>query len=419
MFEALVITLREGVEAALVLAIAVAALGRRGLSHLKSALFAGAALAVVASVGAAWLATRIPYDEELAEGIAMLVGAVLVLTLVIWMWVGAARLREEIERGVERATVRGAGFGSAAGIFLFAFGMVFREGAETAIFLSAASFNSAGLGMWLGAALGLVLAVVFGVMFVRGALRVPLGPFFSLTSAVLLLIAAQLVVGGLHELSEAGVLPASKAEMAIVGPIIKNELLLFALTVALAAGWLLFGPGRPATAGASESGPEARLERAARAREAAQRRGIGIVGLIVVAFLTIAFVRTSRVPGRPPAQPASLRGGVVTLDAAGLGDGHAHFFETSLGEHKIRFFAIQFDGKLRTCFDACEICGDIGYFESGDAMVCRNCTSPIAPKSLGRIGGCNPIPITHRLDGGIVTLDSTEFARVLPELGGR
>ena len=188
---------------------------------------------------------RITYDQELAEGVAMLVGAALTISLVWWMWLAAPHMKEEIESGMTRATGRGDRR-NALGLFVFAFGMVFREGVETAIFLSAAGFNSEGLGLWLGAIAGLALAIGFGVLFMRGTIRVPLKPFFSLTSAVLLLIAIQLLIGGLHELSEAQVLPASRTEMAIIGPLVKNELLLFTLTVALAAGWLLFGPGRKA-----------------------------------------------------------------------------------------------------------------------------------------------------------------------------
>src|SRR5438876_94233 len=139
MFEALVITLREGVEAALVLAIALAILKRRGAEHLRGALFAGAALALVASAGVAVFATRISYNEELAEGVAMLVGSLLVVSLVVWMWRAAPHLKQEIESGVLRAA---GGSGSVLGVFLFAFGMVFREGVETALFLAAAGFNS-------------------------------------------------------------------------------------------------------------------------------------------------------------------------------------------------------------------------------------------------------------------------------------
>src|SRR5438552_1271049 len=259
MFEAMVITLREGVEAALVLAIALSLLRKRGLDRLRWALFAGAGVAVALSAVTAVLVSRITYNQELAEGVAMLVGAVLVVSLVWWMWISAANMKSEIESGVARATRAVGDGGGALGLFVFALGMVYREGAETAIFLSAAGFNSQGLGLWLGALVGLALATVFGVLFARGSFRVPLKPFFSLTSAILLLIAVQLLVGGLHELSEGELLPSSRAEMAVIGPIVKNELLLFTLTVALAAGWLLLGPGMrraPAAAGEVEMGPQ-------------------------------------------------------------------------------------------------------------------------------------------------------------------
>src|SRR6516162_259196 len=316
MFEAFVITLREGVEAALVLAIALSLLERRGLSRLRGALFAGAGLALVASAAVAVAATRVTWNEELAEGIAMLVGAVLVLTLVWWMWRAAPRLKHEIEAGIERAARAGGSASAWPGLFLFAFGMVLREGVETAVFLSAASFNSAGVQRWLGALAGVVLAVLFGVLFARGTLKVPLKPFFSLTSAV------QLLIGGLHELSEAQILPASRAEMALIGPLVKNELLLFTLTVALAALWLLVGPGSrgapaPAVAAAA-SGPEARLERARTAREASRRRWTGIVAVVVVGFLAVAFVQSARLPGRAPATALAIEGGAAGFDAAPL-----------------------------------------------------------------------------------------------------
>src|SRR5690242_5729072 len=196
MFEALVVTLREGMEGALVLAIALAFLERRGRSDLRGALIAGTVTAIAGSAALAFALTRITYNEELAEGIAMLVGAVLVVTLVVWMWRAAPRMRQEIESGMAKAA-EGA---SGGGVFLFAFFMVLREGIETAVFLSAASFSTEGLTLWLGAAIGLALAVLFGVLFVRGSVRLPLKPFFSFTAAVLLLIALQLLVGGLHEL---------------------------------------------------------------------------------------------------------------------------------------------------------------------------------------------------------------------------
>jgi FTR1 family protein len=423
MFEALVITLREGVEAALVLALAIAVLRRRGLERLQGSLLWGAALAVAASVVVAALATRLTYNQELAEGIAMLVGATLVLLLVWWMWTAAPHFKQEIEAGIDRAVSRDAqGRGDWFGLFLFAFAMVFREGLETAIFLSATGFNSEGLGRLLGALAGLTLAAVLGVLLVRGTIKVPLKPFFSITSAVLILIAIQLVVGGLHELSEAEVLPSSKAEMAIIGPLIKSDFLLFALTVALAAGWLLFAPGGRAAAPVASStatAPELRLERAARSRDRARRGWTGVIALLVVGLLTTAFVLQSRIPPRAPAISLPLENGAARFVSATVEDGHLHFFEVPLPERPVRFFAIQVGDELRTCFDACEICGDQGYFEEQGAVICRNCTAPIALQTIGRTGGCNPIPLRHTREGARMVVNEADLRAVIPHLQGR
>jgi high-affinity iron transporter len=416
MFEALVITLREGMEAALVLAIALALLRRRGATHLTGALFAGAALAIVLSVVGAALALRVTYNEELAEGVAMLVGAVLVFSLVWWMWKAAPHMKEEVETGMMRAA---GGGGSAAGVFLFAFGMVFREGVETAIFLSAAGLNSHGLSLWLGALLGLTIAVAFGVMFARGTLRIKLKPFFSFTSAVLMLVGLRLFVGGLHELSEAQVLPSSRAEMALIGPIVRSELLLVALTVALAAAWLVFSKSpSPATADAPASGPDARRARAERARDDARRRWTATLGLIAVAFLATAFVQTSRAPERPPAEALTGESGTVSFDATAIPDHHARFFQADLGAGPVRLFALRMGGSVRVCIDACQICGDKGYFEQGGAMVCRNCMSPIVLNSVGRSGGCNPIPVPSRETGGRIVVSISDLEAAQPKLRG-
>ena len=422
MFEAFVITLREGVEAALVLGIAATLLRRRGLERLIPMLLAGAGAALLGSIGIAWLATRVTYNEEITEGIAMLVGAVLVFALVWWMWKAAPRMKQEVEHGIERAAGSGGG---RLGLFLFAFAMVLREGAETAIFLSASSLNSEGLGRLLGSLAGLLLATTFGVLFARGTLRVPLKPFFSLTSAVLVLIGIQLLVGGLHELSEGQVLPASRVEMAMIGPLVKNELLVFTLTVAMAAAWLLFGPRGVPTAStvgpapAAAEGPQARLERAARMRDESRRRWTGILAVIVVGFLSVAFVKSSSLPAKEPGTTLAVAGGGVRVTAADLADGRMHFYEADLPAGHVRFFAVKEKDHLHTCLDACEICGDKGYFMDGDHAVCRNCTSPIPLASLGRTGGCNPIPLPSRADAGGLWITASDLERLIPKQKGR
>src|ERR1700751_4073479 len=93
---------------------------------------------------------------------------------------------------------------------------------------------------FLGTLLGVLAAIAFGVMFVKGSVRITLQKFFRVTTAILFLVGAQLVVAGLHELSESGIIPSSKREMAIIGPIVRNDLFFFVTIFALAALMVLF-----------------------------------------------------------------------------------------------------------------------------------------------------------------------------------
>jgi high-affinity iron transporter len=122
--------------------------------------------------------------------------------------------------------------------------------------------------------------------------------------------------------------------------------------------------------------------------------------LLVLALLSVAFVQRARVPGRPPALAVPLEAGALAIDPAPLDDHHLHFYETTIDGRPIRVFAVQVDRDVRTCIDGCEICGDIGYFEDGSSVICRNCVSPIVKSTIGRSGGCNPIPLKSALEGG-------------------
>ena len=126
------------------------------------------------------------------------------------------------------------------GLFLFVFLMVLREGVETVLILGAVSLNSTELLSFLGTLSGVIVAIVFGVMFVKGSVRVNLQKFFRVTTVILFFVAAQLIISGLHELSENGVLPSSREEMALIGPIVRNDLFFFVTIVALAALMVLF-----------------------------------------------------------------------------------------------------------------------------------------------------------------------------------
>jgi high-affinity iron transporter len=211
MITGLLIGLREGVEAALVVGILVACLARTdNASHLPK-LWIGVVAAVLASgaVGALLFLTvgglAAPY-EQLFEGSLMLLAAGFVTWMLFWMRAQARSLRHDLEDQVAR-TLRDGG---AWSLVILAFVSVAREGVETSLFLYgqvAAANVAAGetaASVLMGAAAGLGLAVLVGIGVYRGSRRLNLGAFFTWTGAGLVLVAAGLMSRAVHELVEAG-----------------------------------------------------------------------------------------------------------------------------------------------------------------------------------------------------------------------
>ena len=185
MLSALLVALREGVEAALVVGIVLVYLNRTGRRALTKYVWAGVALAAGASVVAAILLDRWKVSEDGFEGLLMLLASALVVTMIIWMNRVARTLRKDIESRLEtyaQQPTRAAGWGIGAFVFL----MVVREGAELVLILRAVELSSAGVEVWIGTLLGIGLAVAVGLFFFQGTLKIPLHRFFAATSVILM-----------------------------------------------------------------------------------------------------------------------------------------------------------------------------------------------------------------------------------------
>ena len=412
MFEALVVTLREGVEAALVVGIILAYLKKTGRENLARSVFQGLAAGVAGSLGCAVLFARLGIAEEAYEGWLMLLGSLFVASMVYWMWRTAKGLKREIEQRVEAIASRSSG-AVAAGLFLLTFLLILREGVETVLFLGAIKLTTDSLLAWFGGILGLVLAVLFGIAFVRGTVRVDLGRFFKVTEIVLLLLAAQLLIGGLHEFGERGSLPVGREEMRLIGPIVKNDVLIIVSLLALPLIILLV-PGREEKskrkAAEGLEGPQRRLALASLRRETLWRRLFAVAGTVIIASLTVSYA-FSRLPRGidPPSLLAPGEGGEVRLPKAGLEDGHLHRFGVSLDGSIVRFIVIQSDDKLVPAFDACQVCGASGYVEMKGRLVCLACAADINRATLGVGGGCNPIPLPYRDEGSDLVMSLADL----------
>ncbi len=207
MFESLIITLREGIEVALVVGIVWIYLRETGRRRLIPAVNVGLALGILASLAVAMFLSQLDLSSSLVEGTLILVAAFFVGTLVVWMMFTSKQLGKAIRQRAEEIASRRVGPAAFWGMVAFILVMVLREGFETVVFLQSVWLsNRASLLNIVGASLGLFLAVVFGILFITGSVRINLERFFKVTSIVLLIFIAQLVIYGFHELGEAGVM---------------------------------------------------------------------------------------------------------------------------------------------------------------------------------------------------------------------
>jgi uncharacterized membrane protein len=279
------------------------------------------------------------------------------------------------------------------------------------LFLGAVRFNTTDMMNFVGGVIGLALAIVFGFLFVKGSIRINLRKFFSITSIILLVVAVQLFISGLHGLSEALVLPASDREMAIIGPIVQNQAFFYVIILALTGLMLLWQRQKPQPLGADANPAERRKALHLARRERVWTRSLGALALLSITMITAQFVYSAgSTPNTPPEQIFNT-GQQVRIPVSRVDDGRLHRFAyTASSGGTVRFIMMRLDsGRIGVALDACQICGDKGYYQQGQQIICRNCTAAINPASIGQSGGCNPIELTAKQDGQEIIIEPAEL----------
>ena len=207
MLASFVIAFREALEATLVVGIVLSYLARVKQTKFFGLVYGAVAIGIVGSILGAVLFNSLAggftgRNEQIFEGVLMLIGALLLTTMILW--VGRERHRTE---DIEARVVAGLGQSRQIGLFTLVLTAIVREGIETVIFLGAAQLSNA-TGSLVGAVVGIVAAVLVGYAMFAGSRRVNVRAFFRVTTIILVLFAAGLVARGVHELEEAGVLPS-------------------------------------------------------------------------------------------------------------------------------------------------------------------------------------------------------------------
>ena len=418
MLQAFIITLREGVEAALIVGIIFAYLDKIDRRELKKTAVAALLSAVAASVAVAIVISRTQFNQDIFEGWVMLVAAAFVVGMIWFMHKTARSMKGEIESKVAKLT------SNRFGLFMFVFLMVLREGVETVLILAGVSLNSTELMSFTGTLLGIAAAVVFGVLFIRGSVRINLKRFFRVTTVILYFVVFQLLVSGLHELSENGVLPSSTAEMRYIGPIVRNDLFFFVTMLALAGLMVLFEyrSRAPQIIPADATPADRRKLEWTAKRERLWMTSVVIISFLFIFLSTAEFIYAQSSTALSAATPVTLVGSQVTVPAADINDAKLHRYSVHIDDGgkstEVRFLLFRKpDGNLVAAADACSICGPVGFYIGEQGITCKMCSSPLVASSMGQPGGCNPIPLKSTIEGGQIVIARADLEPLVKVFG--
>jgi high-affinity iron transporter len=241
MLPSYILSLREGLEAALIIGIVLGALRqirRSGSSvvtgqGLATAVWSGALSAALLSLLVAILLTYLGLElkdpgEAIFEGFTMLLAAGILTWVIFWMSRRARSLKSDLEAGVQEASQ-----GGRWSLFGLAFLSVLREGVELALFLAASTFTSGASQTILGSLLGLGTAILLGWLLFAATIQLDLRRFFQVTGVLLIFFAAGLVAHGVHEFNEVGWIPPIIEHVWNLNPFLNEQTTLGQMLAAL------------------------------------------------------------------------------------------------------------------------------------------------------------------------------------------
>src|SRR5262249_12202544 len=201
---------------------------------------------------------------------------------------------------------------------------------------------------------------------------------------------------------------SSKAEMAFLGPIVRNELFFFvfifgAATLLILREWQTATQAKAAKESLNDA--EKRLLESQSRRQRRWMIAAATASLAVILVLTADFIyaRANSAPVAARSIEAACR--LVAGPRCEGADGGMHLFTVNAGTQSIRFMVIKKPNGWGVALDACRICGAEGYRQDGQNVICRHCASAIYIPSIGDQGGCNPIGLPSHVDGGDVVID--------------
>ena len=204
--------------------------------------------------------------------------------------------------------------------------------------------------------------------------------------------------------------------MALIGPIVRNDYFFPVTMLALVALMILLEyrrrkpEGAPAVSKANKA--EARKQEWTAQRERRWAITACVTAFIFIFMVTAEFIYAQGVTISPATDLQPDTNGKVMVSTKTLTEGDLQRYSVDVKGTKVRFLLYRKpDGKVASVFDACQICGGVGFYKGASGLICKNCAAPINPQSVGQSGGCNPIPLESTPDGDSVVISITDLAK--------
>jgi uncharacterized membrane protein len=208
--------------------------------------------------------------------------------------------------------------------------------------------------------------------------------------------------------------------MAVLGPIVRNELFFFVFIFGAAALLVVreWQSATHATAVTRATGDaEKRLLQSQNRRQRRWMAAAASACLVVVLVLTADFIYARANSARPTVTQLTAQAGEVRVPIRQVQDGVMHLFSTDIGNGQtVRFMVIKKPNGWGSALDACRICGAEGYRQDGQNVICRHCASAIYIPTIGQAGGCNPIGVPSQVQGDTLVLDISALTKATQEI---
>lgn len=415
MLAAMAAILKSALEAGLVLVLFLIGLSKAGLGKQKKTVY-------FATLGSAILAVILAYaanffgDREVFEGYLSLVVTLAASGFVLWIW------------RVLRWSEVNEDFTGKPGILLTVFlildagVLVLGKMIEIVVFPSSVFLmksnllNTEVVVKLAGAFLGLIITAVFIFIFLLMERRISRREFMIFSSAVLSVVILRQVITGLQVLFATGVLRLTTWAVTILAPLINSYYPAFFYTL-VGMTFILWGLLRnkvnkdyPDTASAPNSAKKRKLM-AGFIKEKRQLKFFGTCLFSVILILGGNMAFANKGAKIEPPLPVSAQDGKILIPMEQVNDGKLHRYSYMTAQNvETRFVVIRKGENLYgTGLDACDICGQAGYYQRGNEVICKNCDVVINIPTIGFPGGCNPIPIKNSREGTNLVINTVDL----------